>query len=67
MGPADEDPRLIELNDAVTVAVSTRAGWVVVQWHGPRRAEITPEAARTLGYVLRSYARMTDQENEPGT
>lgn len=66
MTAAGGEPTLIEIGDGHVVAVSVEGGRVVAQWYGPRRVEMSPEAARTLGYVLRSYARMADPGVEPG-
>jgi hypothetical protein len=62
---AGSDPTLIEISDSHIVAISVEHVRVIAQWYGPRRAEMTPEAARTLGYVLRSYARIADAGTEP--
>jgi hypothetical protein len=39
---------------------------VTVDWLGIPHAELTPETARTLGYVLRGYAKMAEPDGDPG-
>ncbi len=62
----DNRPTLIETESGSVVAVFVADGWVGLEWYGPRRADLTAESARTLGYVLRSYAGMADPSTEPG-
>jgi len=62
----DSRPTLIETESGSVVAVSVGDGWVRLEWYGPRRADLSPESARTLGYVLRSCAGMADPSSEPG-
>lgn len=47
------------------IGVEAAGGRVCVDWLGPARAELTPETAATLGYVLRGYARLAERGDEP--
>jgi hypothetical protein len=53
-----EEPTLFDIDERAVVAIYYRPGLVVMQWHGPRRCEMSPDTARVLGYLLRSYARL---------
>jgi hypothetical protein len=60
-----DQPTLIETTDGHIVALSVDGERVSLTWSGPRHAELTPEEARTVGYVLRGYARMADDAPDP--
>jgi hypothetical protein len=46
--------------DGHIIGLSLAGARVAVDWSGPRHAELTAEEARTLGYLLRGYARMAE-------
>lgn len=56
---------VVQTDDGHLIGVEAADGRVCVDWLGPARAELTPETAATLGYVLRSYARLAEQGDEP--
>ena len=55
---------LIETGDGHTVFLALTGSGVSVDWYGPVHAEFTTEQARTIGYLLRGYARLAEQGNE---
>jgi hypothetical protein len=57
---------LFETSDGHIVALDLVDGRVSLDWSGLRHAELTPEKARTLGYLLRGYANMAEPSGDPG-
>jgi len=56
---------LIETGEGHVIALVAVGGRVHVDWLGPRHAELNVETARTLGYLLRGYARMVELSTDP--
>lgn len=64
--PGDQET-IVETGDGHIIAVGVAGTRVVLAWSGPSHSELTVEEARTLGYLLRGYARLAaEQGNEPG-
>jgi len=49
---------IVETGAGHLIIVAAAGERVSVDWCGPRHADFTLEVARTLGYVLRAYARL---------
>jgi hypothetical protein len=58
------EPTLIETDDGHAIALSLRPGRVSLDWSGPRHADLTADTARSLGFVLRGYARLLDLSHD---
>jgi hypothetical protein len=57
---------VVETVDGHALALSLAGLRVSVGWCGSAHADLTTEEARTLGYLLRDYARLADATSSPG-
>lgn len=51
--------------DGHIIGLSLAGSRIAVGWSGPGHAELTVEEARALGWLLRGYARLAEQSDEP--